>query len=61
MTNADLPFKTKGHDFLMFIPKTSDGCEHANQMTNQKEHRCLLLWSGGGNEDLLPKLRYKPF
>lgn len=59
MTNADLPFKTKGHDFLMFISKTSDGWEHANQMTNQKEHRCLLLWSGEGNEDLLPKLRYK--
>lgn len=42
-------FKTKGHDFLMFISKASDGWEHANQMTNQKEHRCLLFWLGEGN------------
>lgn len=59
MTKAYLRFKTKGHDFLMFISKTNDGWEHANQMTNQKEHRCLLFWSGEGNEDLLPKLTYK--
>lgn len=58
MTKAYLSFKTKGHDFLMFISQTSDGWEHANQMTNQKEHRCLLFWLGEGNEDL-PKLRYK--
>ena len=60
MTKAYLSDKTKGHDFLMFISKTSDGWEHASQMTKQKEHRCLLFWLGEGTADL-PKLRHKHF